>query len=180
MFILLDTYNYNYIYVSKSSILSKEKKEPQQKSRSLSKKIKHPSKIHNKALLHHKRQGNGIQHKSTSKSELNSMIDDDVEMSDVSKNDEINRCMICSWEFPAEMTMNDKTIHMNYCSTGRGEEHRRNYNDATVVECVNDIPLHEESYEKCPFCNKQFMIKNVKIRMKHVSDCYRENQERSP
>lgn len=113
---------------------------------------------------------------------MNSMIDDDVEMSDVSnpKNDELKRCMICSWEFPAYMTLNYKIIHLNYCATGRGEVHKRNYHEATLAECVKDIPPREESFERCPFCNKPFMIKNNKIRMMHILDCIRENEERSP
>ena len=80
------------------------------------------------------------------------MVDNDVELSDVSvskknKDDVLRKCMICSWEFPNEMTVKEKNTHVNYCVDGRGEEHRKHYEESKIVEKINNMPIKEEDYE---------------------------------
>ena len=111
------------------------------------------------------------------------MVDNDVELSDVSvskknKDDVLRKCMICSWEFPNEMTVKEKNTHVNYCVDGRGEEHRKHYEESKIVEKINNMPIKEEDYEECPICSKPFKTKNVKIKMNHIADCLKEFQEK--
>ena len=181
----LGNYNYNYIYVSKSSILNKPKKSHglHHKNHTITKKIIPLSKTTKKSFLHKKRQGDTTKKQSKFESINRAIIDNDVEMSDVSvpktnNNDELRKCMICSWEFPDDMTVKEKNTHVNYCVDGRGEEHKKHYEEGKIVEKINSMPIKEEDYEACPICSKLFKTKNVKIKMNHIADCLKEFQEK--
>lgn len=173
--------------MSKSPILNNKAKKSQvahHKNRT-TKKNTPASKVSQKSFLHHKRQGDVSKKQSQSESDNKSAVDNDVEMSDVSlsKNskkdkEELNKCIVCLWEFPIDMTVKEKNTHINYCVDGRGEEHRKHYEEAKIVEKLNKMPIKEEDYESCPICSKAFKVKNVKIKMNHIADCLREFQEK--
>lgn len=93
------------------------------------------------------------------------------------KDNALIKCLICGWEYPEEMTVKEKSIHLNYCLEGKGETQKKTYLESKIVSKFNHMPLEEKDYQSCPICSKLFKIKNIKIKMNHVADCMREFQE---
>ena len=87
-------------------------------------------------------------------------------------------CFVCRWVYPKDISMENINVHLNLCLEGKGEEHKTKYYQTKKIKEMNDMPLEENNYEHCPICGKELKMKNVKIKMYHVTDCMREFQER--
>lgn len=84
-------------------------------------------------------------------------------------NIENSNCFVCNWNFPPEMTVQERETHINLCLDGNGEKHREDYMKSREIV---EMTLHAEEYERsrcvCPFCNKRFSSQGIE---KHKEKC---------
>ena len=94
------------------------------------------------------------------------------------------KCLICDWEYPKEMSIDEKNAHINFCLEGEGNKHRSNF--LSSMKLINlaingridseENKIQENNYDKknktCPFCSKIIFLRNGKTLDSHLMECY--------
>lgn len=94
------------------------------------------------------------------------------------------KCLICEWEYPKEMSIDEKNVHINFCLEGEGNKHRSNF--LSSMKLINlainggmdseDNKIQENNNDKknniCPFCSKIIFLRYGKTLDSHLLECY--------
>ena len=99
------------------------------------------------------------------------------------------KCLICDWEYPIEMSLDEKNAHINFCLEGEGNKHKSNFLSSLKliqIAANGNINLEDDKKKElnknknsnvCPFCSKTINLKNGKTLDNHLMKCYIQQEQ---
>ena len=108
------------------------------------------------------------------------------------------KCLICDWEYPLEMNLDEKNAHINFCLEGEGSKHKNNFLSSMrlikmTIEGLSNDPEENTNIDKeqnssnmkeknslkqiCSFCSKTISLKNGKTFDSHLFECYSQQEK---
>lgn len=84
----------------------------------------------------------------------------DEEHNEEKADNDLDKCIICQWKFLPEMSLEEKSNHIDLCLQGKGEENKKGiistYNEIEVFKILSSKEKKEErKYNSCSFCHKE-------------------------
>lgn len=115
---------------------------------------------------------------------------------EIQPDDSNSKCFICEWEYPQEISSDEKNAHVNFCLEGQGERHKANFLTSMklILLATQSSKENKKKSKKknslnnntkdcfvdnnfCPLCSRTIVLKYGKTMDSHLLQCYSQQEQ---